>query len=112
MSINRFFRLSLQILSICFILLVCFNIFASSAFAGPICDGICQAGESVSSFSPFENQSSASVSVLSEDSAILSCTSDALLLSKYNQAKKLLYTRHFSEAEEFNRHGGRQPPFR
>ena len=101
MSINRFFRLSLQILSICFILLFCLNAFAPSASAGPIRDGIHLAGESsASSFIPFDNPSSASDSALSEDSAILSCTSDTLLLEKYNRAKELLYTRHFSEAEK------------
>lgn len=101
MSINRFFRLSFQTLSIYFILLICFYIFAPSASAGQIRDGIRRAGESsASSLSPFDNPSTASDSVLSEESAILSGTSDALLLEKYNHAKELLYTRHFSEAEE------------
>ena len=101
MSINRFFHLALQILSICFILLFCLNAFAPSASAGPIRDGIRLACESsASSLIPFNNPSSASDSALSEDSAILSDTSDALLLEKYNRAKDLLYTRHFSEAEE------------
>ena len=97
MSINR----SLQILSICFILLFCLNAYAPSASAGPIRDGIRQTGESAaSSFSPFDTPSSSFNSVLSEESAILSGASDTLLLDKYNQARELLYTRHFSEAEE------------
>ena len=101
MSINRFFRLSLQILSICFILLVCFNTFTFSASAGPIRDGICQAGNSaVSTPCPSDTPSISSDSVLSEESATLSSTSETFLLSIYNQAKELLYTRHFSEAEE------------
>ena len=97
MSINR----SLQILSICFILLFCLNAFSPSASAGPIRDGIRQTGESAaSSFSPFDTPSSSFNSVLSEESAILSGASDTLLLDKYNQAKELLYTRRFSEAED------------
>ena len=91
----------LQILSVFLILLVFSNLFPSSASAGPIRDGICHAGNSaVSTPSPFETPSTASDSVLSEESATLSSTSETLLLSKYNHAKELLYTRHFSEAEE------------
>ncbi|MBP3209672.1 MAG: hypothetical protein J6M64_07200 [Oscillospiraceae bacterium] len=91
----------LQILSFFLILLTFPSLFSSSASAGPIRDGICLAGEAAtSSLSPFENPSTASDSVLSEESSLLSSTSETLLLSKYNQAKELLYTRHFSEAKE------------
>ena len=91
----------LQIFSVFLILLVFPNLFPSSASAGPIRDGICHAGNSaVSTPSPSDNPSIAFEAVLSEDSALLSDTSETLLLSKYNQAKELLYTRHFSDAEE------------
>lgn len=91
----------LQILSFFLILLAFPNLFSSSASARPIRDGIRLAGESAaSSLSPFEIPSTAFGSALSEESAILSDTSDALLLEKYNHAKELLYTRHFSDAEE------------
>ena len=91
----------LQILSFFLILLTFPSLFSSSSSAGPIRDGICLAGEAaVSSLAPFENPSTASDSVLSEESSLLSSTSETLLLSKYNQAKELLYTRRFSEAEE------------
>lgn len=101
MSIKRIFHPFLKILSAFILLIVCFTLFTFSASAGPIRDRIHRVGESAaSSLSPFDSPSIASDSVLSEESAILSGTSDILLLSKYNQAKELLYTRHFSEAEE------------
>ena len=101
MSIKSIFHPFPKFLSAFISLIVCFNTFSPSVSAGPIRDGICLAGNSAaSSLSPFDNPSSATDSALSEDSAILSCTSDTLLLEKYNRAKALLYTRHFSEAEE------------
>ena len=91
----------LQIFSVFLILLAFPKLFPPSASAGPIRDEICQAGNSaVSTPSPSDTPSISSDSVLSEESATLSSTSEILLLSKYNQAKELLYTRHFSEAEE------------
>lgn len=94
-------RLTPRFLHVMLLLLCIFPLLSSpSAFAGPVQGDISSVGTylSANSFSP-EALPQGSLSILDVGSQNLADTAEASLVEQYQQAKELLYTRHFAEAE-------------
>ena len=77
-----------------------FPFFSSSSFAGPVENSIASVASSLPEYEPLPTPLPKAASLLLDESAIqLAATSEASLSAQYENAKELLYTRRFSEAE-------------
>ncbi len=77
-----------------------FPFFSSVSYAGPVENGIASVVSSLPEYEPLPISLPKGSSLLLDASAVqLAATSEASLSSQYENAKELLYTRRFSEAE-------------
>lgn len=96
--LRYFLRLLLP--SLCLLLFLFSFFFPSLAFAGPVENSIISVGSSLPKYELLPTPLPKGSSLLLDESVIhLADTSEASLFTRYENAKDLLYTRHFSEAE-------------
>ena len=89
-----------RLLPVLFLFSFLFPFFSSLSYAGPVENGITSVASSLPEYEPLPNSLPKGSSLLLDESAIqLAATSEASLSSQYENAKELLYTRRFSEAE-------------